>query len=160
MFNPFTFSCWSTWFVYFLDPDPGARVPGPSSSPWRTPTLLVIQWYKSNNMLQTIWHHSSVQFSLLLQMVHSVLLSVLHLKTILLVDPDWLLEVFHQSAVRVLKGHTASKMEHSIWKSNENWTEKWCQIVCSKNVIVGDIDYNNKSMVRFPFIWALQQATS
>ena len=82
-------------------------------------------------MLQTIWHHSSVQFSLLFQMVYSVLLSVLHFKTILLVDPDWLLVNFHQSAVGVFKGNTASKMEHSIWKSNENWTEKWCQNVCS-----------------------------
>ena len=46
-------------------------------------------------------------------------------------DPDWLLKVFHQSVVGVLRGNTASKMEYSIWKSNENWAEKWCQIVCS-----------------------------
>ena len=82
-------------------------------------------------MLQTIWHHSSVQFSLLFQMVYSILLSVLHFKTILLVDPDWLLKVFHQLAVGFSKGNTASKMEHSIWKNNNNWTEKWRQIVCS-----------------------------
>ena len=82
-------------------------------------------------MLQTIWHHSSVQFPLLFQMVHFVLLSVLPFKTILFVDPDWLLKVFHQSAVGVLKGNTASKMEYNISKSNENWTDKWCQIVCS-----------------------------
>ena len=67
---------------------------------------------------------------MLFQLVYSVLLSVLHFKTILLVVL-LLLKVFHQSAVGVLKGNTASKMEHSIWKSNENWTEKWCQIVCS-----------------------------
>ena len=47
-------------------------------------------------------------------MVYSVLLSVLHFKTILLVDADWLLKVSHQSLVGVLKGNTASKMEHSI----------------------------------------------
>ena len=33
-------------------------------------SLLVMKWSKSNQMLQTIWHHSSVQFSLLFQMVH------------------------------------------------------------------------------------------
>ena len=82
-------------------------------------------------MLQTIWHHSSVQFSLFFQMVYSILLSVLHFKTILLVDPDWLLKLFHQSAVGVLEGNTASKMEHTIWKSNENGAYTWCQIVCS-----------------------------
>ena len=68
---------------------------------------------------------------MLFQMMHSILLSVFHLKTILLVDHDWALKVFHQSAVGVLKGNTVSKMEHTTWKSNENWTEKWCQIVCS-----------------------------
>ena len=93
--------------------------------------LLVIQSNKSNKMLQIIWHHFSVQFSLIFQMVYSVLPSVLHFKTSLLVDPDWLLKVFHQSGVGVSKGNTASKMEHSTWKSNENWTENWCHIVCS-----------------------------
>ena len=82
-------------------------------------------------MLQTIWHYFSVQFLLLFQMVYSVLLSVLHFKTILVVDPDWLLEVFYQSAVGVLEGNTASKMEHNIWESNENGAYTWCQIVCS-----------------------------
>ena len=94
-------------------------------------TLFVILKNKSNKMLQTIWHHFSVQFSLLFQMVHSILLSVLHLKTILLVDRDWLFKFFHQSPVGVLKGKTASKMEHSFWRSNEHWIEKCCQIVCS-----------------------------
>ena len=94
-------------------------------------TLLVIQSNKSNKMLQTIWHEFSVQFSLLFLMVYSVLLSVLHFKTILLVDPDWLLKLFHQSAVGVLEGNTASKMEHTIWKSNETGAYTWCQIVCS-----------------------------
>ena len=93
--------------------------------------LLVIQSNKSNKMLQTIWHQFSVQFSLLFPMVYSVLLSVLHFKTILLVDPDWLFKLFHQSGVEVSEANTASKMEHSIWKRNENWTGKWCQIVCS-----------------------------
>ena len=32
-------------------------------------------------MLQTIWHHFSVQFLLLFQMLHLILLAVLHLKT-------------------------------------------------------------------------------
>ena len=32
---------------------------------------------------------------------------------------------------RVLEGNTVSKMQHTIWKSKENWTENWCQIVCS-----------------------------
>ena len=82
-------------------------------------------------MLQTIWHQFSVQFSLLFPMVYSVLLSVLHFKTILLVDPDWLLKLFHQSAVGVSEANTASKMEHTIWKSNENGAYTWCQIVCS-----------------------------
>ena len=54
-------------------------------------------------------------------MVYSVLLSVLHFKTSPLVDPDGLLDVFHQSAVGVSKGNTASKME----------TENWCHTVCS-----------------------------
>ena len=31
----------------------------------------------------------------------------------------------------VLKCNTESKMEYTIWKSNENWTKEWCQIVCS-----------------------------
>ena len=88
-------------------------------------------------MLQTIWHHFSVQFSLLFQMVYSVLLSVLHFKTILFVDPDWLLNVFHQSVVGVLKGNTASKMEHSIWKSNENWTEKQCHFGSHCDILYG-----------------------
>ena len=61
---------------------------------------------------------------------YALLLSVLHFKTILLVDLDWLLKVLPESAVGVLKSNTASKMEHSIWKSNKNWTGKWCQIVC------------------------------
>ena len=82
-------------------------------------------------MLQIIWHHFSVQFSLIFQMVYLVLPSVLHFKTSLLVDPDWLLKVFHQSGAGVSKSNTASKMEHSTWKSNENWTENWCHIVCS-----------------------------
>ena len=64
-------------------------------------------------MLQTTKHCFTTKFLMLFQMVCSVLLSVLHFKTILLVDPDWLLKVFHQSAVGVLKGNTASKMEHS-----------------------------------------------
>ena len=42
------------------------------------------------------------------------MLSVLHVKTILLMDPDWLLKVFHQSVVEILRGNTASKMEYSI----------------------------------------------
>ena len=82
-------------------------------------------------MLQIIWHHFSVQFSLIFQMVYLVLPSVLHFKTSLLVDPDWLLKVFHQSGAGVSKSNTASKMEHSTWKSNENQTENWCHIVCS-----------------------------
>ena len=65
-------------------------------------------------MPQTIYHRFSAQFAMLFQMVCSVLLSVLHFKTILLVDPDWLLKLFHQSAVGVLEGNTASKMEHTI----------------------------------------------
>ena len=65
-------------------------------------------------MLQTIRHQVSVQFSLLFAMVYSVLLSVLHFRTILLVDPDWLLKLFHQSAVGVSEANTASKMEHTI----------------------------------------------
>ena len=109
-------------------------------------------------MLQTIWHHSSVQFSLLFQMVHSVLLSVLHFKTILLVDPDWLLKVFHQSAVGVLKGNTESKTESTIWKSNENWTEKWCQIVCS---ILFDLSYCMTSISRnFPPVFSTAMAST
>jgi len=42
-----------------------------------------------------------------------VLPSVLHFKTSLLVDPDWLLKAFHQSGAGVSKSNTASKMEHS-----------------------------------------------
>ena len=38
----------------------------------------------------------------------SVLLSVLHFKTILLMDPDWLLKVSHQISRRVLDGNTVS----------------------------------------------------
>ena len=82
-------------------------------------------------MLQTIGHQFSVQFSLLFPMVYSVLLLVLHFKTTPLMDPDWLLKLFHQSGVEVSEANTASKMEHSTWKSNENWTENWCRIVCS-----------------------------
>ena len=47
-------------------------------------------------------------------MVYSVLLFVLHFKTIILMDPDWLLKVLHQSVVMVLRGNTASKIECSI----------------------------------------------
>ena len=87
-----------------------------------------------NRRCKCCWNRTTchtVQFSLIFQMVYSVLPPVLHFKTSLLVDPDWLLKVFHQSGVGVSKGNTASKMEHSTWKSNENWPENWCQIACS-----------------------------
>ena len=35
------------------------------------------------------------------------------------------------STVGVLEGNTASKMEHTIRKNNENGAYTWCQIVCS-----------------------------
>ena len=82
-------------------------------------------------MLQTIWHHFSAQFSLLFQMLHSILLAVLPLKTI---TTDWCKTFNSQSGsikIMVLKCNTESKTEYTIWKSNEKWTEKWCQIVCS-----------------------------
>ena len=46
---------------------------------------------------------------MLFQMVYSVLLSVLHFKTILLVDPDWLLKVFHQPAAGSLRATQRAK---------------------------------------------------
>ena len=93
--------------------------------------LLVIHKNKSNKMLQTIWHHFSAQFSLLFQMLHSILLAVLPLKTI---TTDWCKTFNSQSGSikrMVLKCNTESKTEYTIWKSNEKRTEKWCQIVCS-----------------------------
>ena len=82
-------------------------------------------------MLQTIWHHYLVQFLLLFQMMCSILLAVLPFKT---PPVDWWKTFNSQSGSNtrmVLKCNTESKTEYTIWKSNENWTEDWCQIVCS-----------------------------
>ena len=82
-------------------------------------------------MLQTIWNHFSSQFSLLFQMLCPILLTVLPFKT---PTADWW-KTFnsHSGSTKrlVLKCNTESKTEYTIWKSYENWTEKWCQIVCS-----------------------------
>ena len=85
----------------------------------------------SKKMLQTIWNNFSVQFSLLFQMVCYILLAVLPFKTPI---ADWWKTFNSQSGSTkrmVLKCNTESKTEYTIGKSNENWTENWCQIVCS-----------------------------
>ena len=82
-------------------------------------------------MLQTVWHHVWAPFSLFFQMVCSILLAVLPSKT---PTADWWKSFHSQSGCTkrmVLKCNTESKTEYTIGKSNENWTENWCQIVCS-----------------------------
>ena len=55
-------------------------------------SLLVTHKNESNKIAQTIWHRFPVQFLLLLQVMCSVLLSVLPVKTDYLRDADWLLK--------------------------------------------------------------------
>ena len=64
-------------------------------------------------------------------MVCSILLAVLASET---PTADWWKSFNSQSGSTkrmVLKCNTESKTEYTIGKSNENWTENWCQIVCS-----------------------------
>ena len=106
--------------------------------------LLVTHKNKPGKMLQTIWHQFSVQFSLLFQVLCSILLAVLLFET---PAPDWWKTFNSQSGSTkrlVLKCNTEGKTKYTIWKINENWTEKWCQIICS---ILFDLFYCMTSSV-------------
>ena len=102
-------------------------------------------------MLQTIWHHFSVQFLLLFQMVCYILLAVLPFTTP--IADGW--KTFNSqsgSTKRIVsKWNTESKMEHTIWKSNENGAYTWCQIVCS---ILFDLFLCMTSSVVSLFLWS------
>ena len=80
-------------------------------------------------MPQTIWHCFSGQLLMLFQIVCSVLLPVLHLKTLLLIGCEN--STANQiSTNNFFNGNTESKAEHTIWESIQNWAENWGQIIC------------------------------
>ena len=70
-------------------------------------------------------------------MVYSILLSVLHFKTILLMDPDWLLKISPPISNRDLDGNKATKMEHTTSTTKVLhflWGRRQFQIVAEMSV--------------------------
>ena len=93
-------------------------------------------------MPQTIWHSFLAQFSLLIQMVSSVILFLLHTKIKYLGDPDWLLKIFNQLAV----GFVLNTVRPRQKALQNNWLPGWklrnIQIaggVFDKNQMLGHI---------------------
>ena len=80
-------------------------------------------------MPQTNWHCFSSQLLTPLQMVCLVLLTVSHLKTLQFIGCEF--STANQKPTnKWFKLQHREKTEHSIWKSNKNWAENWCLIVC------------------------------
>ena len=71
----------------------------------------------------TIWHRFSSQLLMPFQMVWSVLLTVLHLKTLLLIGCE--ISTANQNLT-----NEWFLTKHTIWKSIEVWTENWWHIDC------------------------------
>ena len=72
----------------------------------------------------------SGQLFMLLQMVCSVLLTVLHFKTLLLIVCEITTDNQNATNKWFLIKTQQSKTGHTIWKNKKNWAENWCQIIC------------------------------
>ena len=80
-------------------------------------------------MAQTIWHNVPAQILLHLQVVCSILLSALPIKTDYLRDPYCMLKISTQSAEGVYKVNTDNKTQRTARKSIKNSDGNRCQIV-------------------------------
>ena len=75
-------------------------------------------------------------------MVCSIVLTVLHSNTLLVIGCE--ISTVNQNPTNkwLLMATQNSKTEHTIWKSNETWPENWFQIFCD---ILFDLIYSMTS---------------